>query len=422
MPTTNSLALPIVNGKRSRTVKFQTLGCKVNQYETQSIRERFLKHGFREVFVKKHSDICLINTCTVTAVADQKSRSIISRCINENPNALVIVTGCMVKNDSQALARIKGVDLIISKSFFADDGVSSFCGHTRAFLKIQDGCNNFCSYCKVPLVRGASRSKPLLEVVREALALAKNGFQEIVLTGICLGSYGKDLLACQSLVDVLKAMEKISGISRIRLSSIEAGDITDGLINYMASSKKLCRHLHIPIQSGDDAILNKMKRRYTRRYYLKLIKRIKDKIPGISITTDCLVGFPGETEDNFQNTLKLLNQIKPLKTHIFPYSNREGTFASKDLRQLLNPAVIRTRISKLKKAADKAATLYKTKYLGKKMDVLFEGLAKDRVGYWEGYTDNYIRVMHQSGRVLKNRLLTLRLASICQDYMVAKKG
>ncbi|MDD5568361.1 MAG: MiaB/RimO family radical SAM methylthiotransferase, partial [Candidatus Omnitrophica bacterium] len=310
------------------TVKFHTLGCKVNQYDTQSIRERFLGRGFKEARGSRKPDFYLINTCTVTAAADQKSRGIIRRCINENPKAKVIVTGCMVKNDSSELSGIKGVELIISKSFFSD-GISDFSSHTRAFLKIQDGCDNFCSYCKVPLVRGRSRSRLLEDIVEEAGILVKKGFKEIVLTGICLGSYGKDLSMETSkglnLVAVIEELEKIEGLLRIRLSSIEAGDVTDALIDKLAESNKLCRHLHIPIQSGDDQILRKMRRKYSRKFYINLIKKIKARIPQVAITTDCLVGFPGESEKHFKNTLDLVNRIVPLRVHIFPYSAIKGT-------------------------------------------------------------------------------------------------
>ncbi|MFA5287590.1 MAG: radical SAM protein, partial [Candidatus Omnitrophota bacterium] len=235
------------------TIKFRTLGCKVNQYDTQSIRERFLGYGFREVKKNEKADVYLINTCTVTSSADQKSCAVIRNCVRENPKAKVMITGCMVKNDRYSLAKIKGISLIISRSFFGE-GVTDFYGHTRAFLKIQDGCDNFCSYCKVPLVRGRSRSRPLAEIIKEGEALTSKGFKEIVLTGICLGSYGRGMGKNMDLVRVITELEKIKGLSRIRLSSIEAGDVADKLINKMAKSKKICPHLHIPIQSGDNEI------------------------------------------------------------------------------------------------------------------------------------------------------------------------
>ncbi len=287
-----------------KQIKFFTLGCKANQYDTQSIRERFLSKGFNDDNNSK-PNYFLINTCTVTSGADQKSRNIIRRCIQANPKAVVIVTGCLVEKDWNSLLDIKGISLIAKKSFFPE-GISGFSQHTRAFLKIQDGCDNFCSYCKVALVRGKRRSKSLRQVVREAKKLVICGFQEIVLTGICLGAYGKDFSPRKDLMDVVDALGKIEGLRRIRLSSIEAGDVSAKLIKRLVSSKKLCRHLHIPIQSGDNNILKRMDRKYTREKYQNLIFRIKRSIPEVSITTDCLVGFPGETEGNFNNTVVLV--------------------------------------------------------------------------------------------------------------------
>lgn len=402
------------------TIKFHTLGCKANQYDTQSIRERFLERGFKENHNNDKADIYVVNTCTVTAIADQKSRGIIRRCINENPKAKVIVTGCLVRKDSAALARIKGVSFIIMKGFFAE-GISYFCGHTRAFLKIQDGCDNSCAYCKVPLVRGRSRSKPLEKIVKEARSLVENGFQEIVLTGICLGAYGKDSGAGRDvdLVKVIDELERIDGLLRIRLSSIEAGDVSGRLINKMAKSKKLCRHLHIPIQSGDDEVLRKMRRSYSRGFYLTLIKKIRRKIPLVAITTDCLLGFPGETDEHFMNTLDLVKRIAPLKVHIFPYSKRPGTLAGLALTDGVKDLTVKKRVAMLKNVAASCARDYKKRFLKRKMRVLFEELSKNKNGYWQGYADNYIKVLFKSRRDLKNKLISVRLKGIFGDALVA---
>jgi threonylcarbamoyladenosine tRNA methylthiotransferase MtaB len=401
------------------TIRFRTLGCKVNQYDTQSIRERFLSQGFEEAVNKSAADIYLINTCTVTSSADRKSRSVIRKCIRENPKAKVIVTGCMAINDRDALAKIQGVSLIISRSFFSE-GVADFCGHTRAFLKIQDGCDNFCSYCKVPLVRGRSRSRPFQEVIREGEILAAKGFKEIVLTGICLGDYGRDTGAGIDLVKVIEELEKLKTLSRIRLSSIEAGDVTNALINKMAGSKKLCSHLHIPIQSGDDEILKKMKRKYSRKFYLGLIDKIKKKVPGVSITTDCLVGFPGESEKCFQNTLSLIKQIVPLRTHIFPYSPRKGTNAFRFAGEN-DKALIERRCSKLKEAAEECGLSYRKLFLSKTVDVLIEGKVKKDPDFWQGYTSSYIMVLVKSKCNLKNRIIPLRLEKLKDDFIVGSK-
>jgi len=422
-------------GERSRTIKFFTLGCKVNQYDTQSIRERFVNAGFKEIDNGTKADTYVINTCTVTSIADRKSRYFIHYAYRQNPKARIIVTGCYTALDSDEIAKIPGVTHIIKNqdkdrilellnehnelSEQNEIGISNFSGHTRVFLKIQDGCNNFCSYCKVPRVRGASRSKPMNEIIQEANRLVRNGFKEIVLCGICLGSYGKDLQSQKNLVEVIEVLEKIEGLLRIRLSSIEAGDISGELINKMAQSKKLCQHLHIPIQSGDNEILKKMNRNYCREDYLNLIKKIKNSIPGIAITTDVLVGFPGEKDDNFENTVDLIREIMPLRVHIFPYSKRPSTPAA-ILKDKINPLVIKERISQLASISKACALDYKQRFLNKNRDVLIEGHAKENKEYWEGYTDNYIRVRVKSDKDLKNQLIIkVRLKKISNDCIEA---
>mgnify|MGYP001350130070 CR=1 FL=1 len=401
----------------NKTVRFYTLGCKVNQYETQSIRERFVSRGFKEIFNGRKADVYLINTCTVTHKADKDSRYYINKARSQNPKAKVILTGCIACKDKEALSGFKGVDYIISKKFFPD-GISAFSGHTRAFLKIQDGCDNFCSYCIVPLVRGRSRSRSLKEIVCEAKRLVSNGFKEIVLTGICLGAYGKDLRPKADLTDVIPELEKIIGLLRIRLSSIEPNYVSDKLIKQILESKKLCRHLHIPLQSGYDEILKKMHRRYKSGDYMKLIKKIKKNIPDIAITTDVLVGFPGEKEENFKNTLKLIREINPLKLHIFPYSGREGTFATDNFKQAINPIVMKERILQIKSLSEKCAIIYKRQFLGKNMLIFIESCSKNKIGFYRGYTDNYIDVLIKSKQDLRNKLIPLTLKKICDGSIL----
>lgn len=411
-----------VNGERSRTIKFFTLGCKVNQYDTQSIREKFLSSGYRESDKNSKADTYLINTCTVTHRADSESLNLIRRAKKENPKARIIVTGCLTELDSGRIKKI-GVSSIVKNrdkgKISSVNGISDFKAHSRAFLKIQDGCDNYCSYCKVPLVRGSSRSKPLRQIIQEARRLVEKGFKEIVLTGICLGLYGKDLKPKNSLIKVIGELEKIEGLYRIRLSSIEAGDVTGELIRKMKNSKKLCPHLHIPIQSGDDEVLKKMRRKYTSKGYFNLIRRIKKQIPDIAITTDVLVGFPGEKEDNFRNTLALIKKITPLKVHIFPYSEREGTAAASNLKEEVAPEVIKERILLLKSIADRCSLKYRNRFLGKKLDVLIEGNFKDDSFLWEAHTDNYLRVLIRSNKDLKNRVIHPRLIRIKNESILA---
>ncbi|MFA5275356.1 MAG: MiaB/RimO family radical SAM methylthiotransferase [Candidatus Omnitrophota bacterium] len=403
-----------------KTVRFFTLGCKVNQYDTQSIREAFLGKGFREASAKEIPGYYFINTCTVTASADKKSCNIIRRCVKTIPKSKVIVTGCMVKKDSGRLSKIKGIDLIINRSFFPER-ISDFSSHTRAFLKVQDGCNNFCSYCKVPKVRGVSRSRKPGEIIEEADRLAKRGFKEIVLTGICLGAYGQDLKPKTDLACLVKRLENVGGILRIRLSSIEANDVSDDLIKLISISKKLCPHLHIPIQSGDDRILKRMNRKYTSKDYLALISKLNKKNPDIAITTDVLVGFPGEEEVNFKNTIRLIKKIRPLKVHIFPYSKREGTEAAV-FDNLICGSEIKERVSELKKLSAQLGRSYWNKFNNKEKCVLIEAGLKNKPGYWEGFTDNYLRVTVKSDYNLKNRLILLKLNKLSTEYSFKEKG
>lgn len=396
-----------------KRIKFFTLGCKANQYDTQSIRERFLSKGFSEDDNSSPPDYFLINTCTVTSGADQKSRNIIRRCIQTNPKAAVIVTGCLVEKDWNSLADIKGVSLVVKKSFFPE-GISDFSQHTRAFLKIQDGCDNFCTYCKVALIRGKKRSKSLRQVLQEAKRLVARGFQEIVLTGICLGAFGKDFSPKKDLSDVVEALEEIAGLSRIRLSSIEAGDVSTKLVRRLAGSKKFCRHLHIPIQSGDDSILKRMNRKYTGQKYQDLISRIKGDIPGVAITTDCLVGFPGETEENFNNTVNLVKKILPLKVHIFPYSIRPGTKAAKFCGSV-DAKTINARCAKLEEVSRECRDKFMRGFIGKKALVLIEGACKGETGFLDGLTDNYLKVRLAFKPKLRNEIVRVKLKRISGD-------
>jgi len=395
-----------------------------------------LRSGFEEIDNHLPADIYLINTCTVTHRADAGSLNFIRRAKRENPQAKIIVTGCLTELDEDKIKKVDSEAVIVKKGLSPPElnssqlkgtvpkinGITYFKGHTRAFLKIQDGCNNFCSYCKVPLVRGTSKSKPLDEIIQEADGLVKNGFKEIVLTGICLGAYRGDLNQKRSLIEVIKELEKIEGLFRIRLSSIEAGDISEELINTLAQSKKLCRHLHIPIQSGDDEILKKMKRKYCRDDYLNLIKKIKSRIPQVAITTDVLVGFPGETEANFQNTVELIKEILPLKVHIFPYSRRLGTTAASHFADEISPDILEDRIARLKNIAETRAFVYKEQFLHKSLTVLIEGEVKNKFNFWQGYTDNYIKILIKSNLNLKNQLLPLKLEKIIGTYVLAVEG
>jgi threonylcarbamoyladenosine tRNA methylthiotransferase MtaB len=432
MKTVNPSTSFRINSERSRTIKFYTLGCKVNQYETQKIREDLLWAGFKEANGTTEASLCVINTCTVTQRADKESLACIRRAARENPGARIVVTGCLTELDKDKIKKEFANSLIVrnrdkdrivrllnednDQTTKRPNGITFFKAHTRAFLKIQDGCDNCCSYCKVPLARGNSVSRPLSEIVEEAGSLVENGFKEIVLTGICLGAYGKDLARKSSLVKVIEALEKLGGLSRIRLSSIEAGDVSLSLVEKLAEQGKLCPHLHIPIQSGDDRILKLMSRRYTGKAYLALIERLKLKVKRIAITTDVLVGFPGEDNRSLENTLSLLKIICPLKVHIFPYSPREGTRAARFL-SVVDSAVARKMAGLVKEVAEDCSWRYRKAFINEYAPVLIERKVCANPYSWEGYSDNYIKVRINSRKSLKNRLIRARLKELKPEFI-----
>lgn len=408
-------------------VKFITLGCKVNQYETQEFRERFSEAGYSEAGKNEAADLYVINTCTVTHRADKDSFYYINRCHRENPKGEIVVTGCMAKRERKTLEQLPGVSLVVANNnkkaivrlvtgvrSARPFGISDFEGRTRAFLKIQDGCNNYCSYCAVRIARGRSVSKPVRLIVSEARRLVDNGFREIVLTGICLGSYGRDLRSALSLADVASKLESIPGLVRIRLSSIEARDVTEDLISVISGSGKLCKHMHIPIQSGDDEILAAMRRKYNRRGYSDLIGRIKASIPDIAITTDVLVGFPGEQERHFSNTYDLVRDIEPLRTHVFPYSPRPGTKAA-SYEGSAAPGVVKDRCSRFTGLARECSLGYSKRFLGRAVPVLVEGFSCSDRSICEGYADNYIKVRFPGVKSMFNTIVSVKIDSIDHD-------
>lgn len=405
-----------------KTISLKTLGCKVNQYETQAIREQFLQAGYKEI-QNGPADIYVINTCTVTAAADSRSRQLIRACHRLNPEATIVVTGCYCENDRAEIEAIEGINFIIGndqKSEILNGlSISDFFGHTRAFQKVQDGCNRCCSYCKVRIVRGRSRSRGLDHILEEARRLAEAGFKEIVLCGIQLGSYGVGLENGVNLLDVIEGLEAVDGIKRIRLSSIEPMDISEGLIRKMAGRGKLCRHLHIPLQSGDDEILARMNRGYRTRDFKELIVKIRGSVREVSITTDVMVGFPGEKEDSFDRTLEMIRAIMPSRIHIFPYSRREGTKAA-DFKGSVSPGEIKARVARLKQIALSASFTYRKQFLGRKVDILVETKRDSRSKLLCGYTDTYIKVLIEGSEELMNQIIPVELTEVERDYTLGR--
>ncbi len=428
----------------------KTLGCKVNQYESQAIRELLLDASFKECLAKETADIYILNTCTVTRKADSESRHWAAIFHKTNPAAKIVLTGCAVEKNADAFSFLPGISNIIKnddkiniadiltnhesrlsteakdKSSLAKaettNGenhrflkITGFKDHTKAFVKIQDGCANACSYCKIPYVRGGSISRPLHDIAEEVKTLVSKGFEEIVLTGICLGAWGSDLAQMKSIIDVLKALCGIPDVFRIRLSSIEPKYITDELIGYISQNSKICRHLHIPIQSGDDEILGRMNRPYTAEGMRDLIIKVKKNIEGVGITTDVLVGFPGETDKNFRNTVNLIKEVLPVKTHIFPFSKRDGTAACA-MAGVVPEDEIKKRFQSMKIAAITASYLYREGFLKKLVDVLVESKKERHSGRLTGYSDNYIKVIFDGPDSLMKKIAPVKIEELSLSY------
>jgi len=422
-----------------------TLGCKVNQVESESISSELQTAGYQSVSKGNGADIYIINTCTVTGKAAMQSRQAIRKAIRENPDAMVLATGCYAQSEPLTLKKIAGLHYIIANSDKHDIariinsksqqhhkglmepiiihndirkeqclkkiGSPVISARTRPFIKIQDGCDNFCTYCIVPYTRGPSRSFPPDEVIDEILYLSQHGSHEIVLTGIHLGRYGLDLNPKTTLSDLLTRICKADMIPRIRLSSIEPNELTDELLNVVAKSKQICRHFHIPLQSGDNAVLKKMNRTYDQALFKKLIEKINCMLPDAAIGIDLLIGFPGETDDAFYNTYDLINSLPVSYLHVFPFSPRPDTPASTFLNQI-SANTIKTRRNKmLKLGKDKKAAFY-NKMIDKTLGVLVEEKRNDKTGYLTGISSNYVRVMLDGEDYLKNKLIKCRIKKI----------
>jgi len=410
-------------------IKVETLGCKVNQYESELIREQFIKAGCKEGSKDQAADICIVNTCTVTTKTDAESRRLIRKLSRENPNSKIVVTGCYAELDKKEIEKISNSLLIfpnsekhkiseyLTKEFNktsgapikkVPDAISRFKGRTKAFVKVQDGCDNFCSYCKVPLVRGRSRSRPSDEIINEIKQIVLNGYKEVILTGICLGDWGKGHgLRLNQLLDEIE--NKVKGEFRLRLSSIEPWYISKDLLQRIATSNKICRHLHIPIQSGDSQILKKMGRGLSAQDFLNLINSVRSLIPELAFTTDILVGFPGEKEEHFENTLEMVNLTRPSRSHIFPFSMREGTRAALLAADNVPDQIVKARINRLRPVTDKLANEYKRRFIGNPVQVLVETKRDKNTNLLVGYTDTYIKLAFDGPDELRGVLKSMIL-------------
>lgn len=401
-------------------VAFSTLGCRVNVYESEAMAEKFIREGYEVVDASEAADVYVINTCTVTNMGDKKSRQIISRARRLNENAIIAVVGCYSQIAPKEVSEIPGVDVVLGtrnkgdvvyyvnkakdegksqvhvegvlkNKKFEELNIEEYQDKTRAFLKIQDGCNRFCTYCIIPYSRGSVCSKDPKKVLEEVNKLADHGFKEIILSGIHTASYGLDLEGSVNLINIIEEIEKVEGIERIRIGSIEPAFFTPEVIEKIKKFKKLCPHFHLSLQSGCDATLKRMNRRYTAQEYADSVNLLRETMPDVSITTDVIVGFPGETEEEFNETYEFLKNIKLTKTHVFKYSPRKGTKAA-DMKDQIDGSIKEKRSKLLIELSNKNEKEFIEKFIGKEMDALIETEVKGKEGIYEGYTRNYIKV------------------------------
>ena len=427
-----------------KTVAFCTLGCKVNQYETEAMAELFKEKGYKINPFEEKSDIYVINTCTVTSTGDKKSRQMIRRAKSANGDAVIAVVGCYAQVAPEEVAKIDGVSLVVgtnqkreivslveeyintqTKTYAVNDilkdkeykemWISSYEERTRAFVKIEDGCNQFCSYCIIPYARGPVRSRPIENIATEVENLSKNGFKEIVLTGINISSYGMD--NGSSLGDVIDIVAKIDGIERIRLGSIEPRVLNEEFIKRIAKIPKVCNHFHISLQSGCDGTLKRMNRKYTTAECFECIKNLRKYFNSPAITADVIAGFPGETDEEFDTTMEFLKKVSFSEAHIFAYSNRKGTKADTMPNQI-EKSVKEKRSKQMIELCSKMQKEYMSHCVGNTYPVLFEKKSGDN--FYEGHMTNYVKVKVKSDKDISHKILDVKITDIVGDALVGE--
>lgn len=420
--------------KEKKKAAFATLGCKVNQYETEAMTELFKKKGYETVDFSSPADVYVINTCSVTNMSDRKSRQIIRQAKKNNPSAVICVTGCYAQASAQEVLDIDGVNLvmgtmgresvadiagtlkcsdkinmtgnIMQNHTFEALSINSCTDRTRAYIKVQEGCSQFCSYCIIPFTRGPVRSRSMSDIMEEAARLADNGFSEIVLAGIHIAAFGRDS-GEEDLAGLLCRISEIDKIRRIRLSSIEPMTLDDSFTDKIKNCEKLCPHFHISLQSGSDAVLKRMNRHYTTAQFTDITKRVRNLYPDAAITTDVMVGFPGETEEEFYETVKFLEQTEFAQAHIFEYSRRKGTKAA-EMKNQIDPIIKKQRSRILFDIVNKSENKFLRSHIGKTMKVLFERPCKNMPGYSEGKTGNYMTVIAASDENISGKYFNVK--------------
>ncbi|MBM7604751.1 threonylcarbamoyladenosine tRNA methylthiotransferase MtaB [Metabacillus crassostreae] len=428
------------------TVAFHTLGCKVNHYETEAIWQLFKDAGYDRTEYERVADVYVINTCTVTNTGDKKSRQVIRRAIRKNPDGVICVTGCYAQTSPAEIMAIPGVDIVVGTQdrtkmleyieqfkeerqpingvrnimktrVYEELDVPSFTDRTRASLKIQEGCNNFCTFCIIPWARGLMRSRDPKEVVAQAQQLVNAGYKEIVLTGIHTGGYGEDLKDYNLAMLLRDLDEQVEGLKRIRISSIEASQISDDVIDVLRKSDKVVRHLHIPIQSGSDTVLKRMRRKYTMEFFAERLDRLKEALPGLAITSDVIVGFPGETEEEFMETFNFIKKYQFSELHVFPYSKRTGTPAAR-MEDQVDEEVKNNRVHRLIELSDQLAKQYASQFEDEVLEVIPEEKfnKESNNDLYVGYTDNYLKVVFPANEEMIGKIVKVKITKAGYPY------
>ena len=428
---------------KKKRVAFYTLGCKVNQYETNGMIQSFLKAGYSIVDFEDVSDIYIINTCTVTNISDRKSRQILRRAKEKNKNSVVVAVGCYVQVAKNEIEKISEIDFtlgtnekadivkfveefinnknkyvenddVMQNKNYEDFGSVTYTEKTRAVIKVQDGCDRFCSYCIIPYARGRVRSRNYNSVLEEIKNIADNNIKEVVITGIHVASYGKDFKDNYRLIDLLEDINKIERIERIRLGSIEPLLFSDEFLERLIKLNKVCHHFHLSLQSGCTETLKRMNRRYTAEEFENIVKKLRNAYDDVILTTDIIVGFPGETEEEFKKTYEFLKKINFYKMHVFKYSQRKGTKAAV-MKDQISGDVKEHRSKTLLQLSDENEKKYKMKYINKEVDVLFEEFDGT---YYKGHTSNYIMVKAESKENISNKILNVRIIDIKNNELI----
>ena len=425
-----------------KKVAFITLGCKVNQYETNAMAQQFIEKGYKIVEHTEKADIYIVNTCTVTNMSDRKSRQMLRREKELNKDAIIVACGCYAQTAKEELEQMEEIDLVLGNNEkkdivkyvgkyieskipeiktedvmqqkeFIEFGDVIFTEKTRAVIKIQDGCDRFCSYCIIPYARGRVRSRKPEHVISEITEIAKNGIKEVVITGIHIASYGKDFNNGYKLIDLLEEINKVEGIERIRLGSIEPLIITEEFVERLKKLEKICHQFHLSLQSGCDETLKRMNRRYTTEQFKEIAHLLRKNFSDAVLTTDIIVGFPGESEEEFETTYKFLEEIKFYKMHIFKYSPRKGTKAEK-MENQIDGNKKEERSKKLIELSNKNEREYNQKYIGQDVEVLFE---EEKNGVWQGHTKNYILAHYKTSENVENQIIKLKCIKAMEEYI-----